>query len=67
MFEYLPPAPRQAQPAVRVAAPTAGDTLRLLFPPPGAGLPAGALRAIAYVDLAGLVPLAFVACHAWGR
>ena len=32
-----------------------------------AGMPAGALRTIAYVDLAGLVPLAFVACHAWGR
>lgn len=32
-----------------------------------AGMPAGALRTIAHVDLAGLVPLAFVAYHAWGR
>lgn len=32
-----------------------------------AGMPAGALRAVAWVDLAALVPLALVAFHAWGR
>lgn len=30
-----------------------------------AGMPTGALRTIALVDLAALVPLAFVALHAW--
>jgi len=32
-----------------------------------AGMPAGALRTVALVDLAALAPLAFVGFHAWRR